>query len=1117
MRSIKIQKNQIFFILSLIISIFFFNISLNAANSNPDLITRINSDKKMYELSDLWYFKADDKPEYKDNSIDINSWSKIYPHFSWTDLPEYKNYKGYAWYRKNLIIEDTRQSYSLLLPNHYRGAQFFFNGILFYESRKFNNSGIAPAIIGKLDFIIIPSNLIKQGLNILSIRTGWLDNLGGFNNVIEFGFFDVIKNHGIHYVIWNAILVAINLFLTFYFLLIYFKRKNESYYLYFSGLALCVGLFISAYRGLALWVLDYQLIYYLFAYISAIIAPIMLLAFLHSFFKEYYNLPVKIFFSLSAFFILALITEYILTKEIFYFAKYLYKLFIQLNMPVFLYGIWLSSKAVKNKKPDSRRILTAMIIFTLSMLVSNLSYMDFYAIPDLIAEGFLFLTVIFASVLASRFAQVHTDLELAHSKLLVLDKMKDEFLSTTSHELRTPLHGIIGLADSMLDQDLHKNSNRLSKEHRGNIELMRYNAKRLSQLVDEILDFSKLHAGKVDLLLEKIKLKEHLFGLVSLAGGLVGNKKINLVCDLPDELPSIIGDKYRIEQIILNLIGNAVKFTDTGEIAISASVSDSGILIKIKDTGCGISKSNLLKIWNPYEQIELTDTRTQGGTGLGLAITQYLVKLHGGEIWAESELGKGSVFSVWLPNEPPKGYSGITKANIDKLERLPIYQMEPPLLESQIIKDSQNKKSSAMEKKTACILAVDDDPINLLILKDILTGVGYRVETETSGPNAIKAIEKEIPDIVILDIMLPEMSGYEVAFKIRNKFNERFIPIIMVTARNQMEDMVKGFIFGGNDYITKPFNSKELLVRIENQLVIRNLINMEKEFKSHLVEEKEKIQTTLIKRSEVLNDVIHKLSKWEKIITKDLNLSKIFLNRLMKNEVFSKEIETHVSYEPLRTIGGDVYDIYEYSPGKIRIFIADSTGHGINASLNTINIMTEYNVIQGDELSPSQIMQILNDQFCKKSTPYKMIFTCCIAEIDLTASTMRFASAGHPEQYFLFPGSKIKILKPKGPIIGFKKNVNFEEIKLEFPPGAILFLFSDGILNDFLMVRPSVTVNKREVRDEKQIISLLAENIDCSSMLELCTIVRNQMKDNTTKKMRFTDDDITLIAIRRNK
>lgn len=1044
--------------------------------------------------------------EYAQPGVNDRDWMLIGSDVNWSDVDGIRDYKGLGWYRLHLMIDEI-SDYYLFISDADTGLEIYFNGTLIRRTRPLIDNTQFQPIETKPELITVPATLVKKGENILAIRVGILNGFSGIANRSYFGEYEQIKDKFVSLFIWNISIVAILLFSGLLFFIIYIKRSSEKYYAFYSILCWSLGTWIIGVTCIIYYIVDNYYACVLLTFSGAIIASMMMINFIYSFFSQKKDIVASAFIVFLGILLLFLYAELLYTKRIDTFTKYLYKPFMLSNLLVNIYVLYFVIKQVLNKKSFAVGMLGGISVFTLGNIFTVLFYMKILEFGDLVQVGFFGMTLVFAYILSSRFSQVFNELEQAHGELLVLDRMKDEFLANTSHELRTPLHSIMGLADAALSPEAEP----LSPSLRESFLMIFESARRLARLVDDILDFNRLQAGRVDLLLEEVKIREVLRGMTSLSKGLVGEKGLDIRCDVPDDLPSVLGDRHRIEQILLNLLGNAIKYTDAGSVSLSAHADERCVTVEVRDTGSGIPLEKLSRIWNPYEQAEEPDTRSHGGSGLGLAITKKLVSLHGGIVWAESEVGRGSVFRFTLPFIVPSGTAGIPWERTTITDMIPALQNDAPPPERR----AETGVSAGKSIDSYSILIVDDDAINVKIVADALGTAGYRTHAVSNGAAAMEHLEKEIPDLIVLDIMLPGMSGYELASEIRAKFADRFLPIIMVTAKNTVEDMIRSFAYGGNDYIAKPFNAKELLARVENQIVIRNFIDTEKQVGSHLSEESRNAKTTLAQRSRLLQDAIHKIAEWENIITRDLVMARRFIDTLMWRQIEQDDIEIDLHYDPLLTIGGDVFDVYEFEPGRIRVFVGDATGHGVNAALNTITIMSEYDFLRHMELSPSEIISVLNERFCRKLLQYKILFTCTIAEIDLKTEVLRIASAGHPEQYMIDPHGALLPLKPRGPIIGFHGDARFEEQSCQFPSGSTLFCYSDGILDDFPFDDETTPSERRRYSSDENLRTVVQSAAKNTEYGSFCAAVKAAMKGADYRKKRFTDDDITLVALHR--
>jgi len=444
--------------------------------------------------------------------------------------------------------------------------------------------------------------------------------------------------------------------------------------------------------------------------------------------------------------------------------------------------------------------------------------------------------------MASQLEVSFTKLEHQNAKLQQLDKLKDEFLANTSHELRTPLNGIIGLTESLIDGA----TGQLPAPTISNLKIIASSGRRLSNLINDILDFSKLRHKNIELQIKPVGIREIVDIVVTLSQPLIAAKNLQLINSVTREIPLVDADENRVQQILYNLIGNAIKFTDTGTVEISANaislnspqfldqensvtsqiqslIVRSKLQITVSDSGIGIAEDKLERIFESFEQADGSTAREYGGTGLGLAVTKQLVELHGGEIQVSSELGVGSQFTFSLP---------ISKNQYVEHNQLPLTAQkslvsktnEPKSIATESAAPTFDNHSSSIFKEhqknnQMKILIVDDEPVNVQVLTNNLVLEKYTIVEASSGREALALLDGGYkPDLILLDIMMPRMTGYEVCQTIREKFTASELPIVMLTAKNQVSDLVQGFNAGANDFLTKPFLKNELLARIKTHI-----------------------------------------------------------------------------------------------------------------------------------------------------------------------------------------------------------------------------------------------------------------------------------------------------------
>ncbi len=409
-------------------------------------------------------------------------------------------------------------------------------------------------------------------------------------------------------------------------------------------------------------------------------------------------------------------------------------------------------------------------------------------------------------------------------RLQQVDKLKDEFLANTSHELRTPLNGIIGLAESLADGA----GGDLPAQAQKSLRLIIASGHRLSTLVNDILDFAKLKNQGINLHRKPLDLRVLVDVVLTLSRPLVGDKSLQLNNLVASGLPAVYADEDRLLQILHNLIGNAVKFTHEGRVDVRADVEGDQLRVQISDTGIGIPAEQLSNIFQAFHQVDGRAERDYGGTGLGLSITRQLVELHGGAISVESTLGQGSTFTMLLPLavELPAQNSLLQgdepeRALLAADSESSLIGMDAPELRAESA--TSNDERPQAEGYVGHILVVDDESVNRVVLMNHLALRRYRVTEAASGEEAIALIESRGDiDLVLLDIMMPKMSGYETCRRLREKYRAYDLPIIFLTARNQTNDLVMGFDAGANDYLTKPIAKEELLARVDMHLQLYN-------------------------------------------------------------------------------------------------------------------------------------------------------------------------------------------------------------------------------------------------------------------------------------------------------
>ena len=368
-------------------------------------------------------------------------------------------------------------------------------------------------------------------------------------------------------------------------------------------------------------------------------------------------------------------------------------------------------------------------------------------------------------------------------------RAKSEFLANMSHEIRTPMNAVIGLTELLMDEKDEK----LTSAQRECVEMIRISGDTLLSIINNILDLTKIEANMTELEHRPIDVKGCIESSMDLVSGSVGDKRIKFSYKIEENVPQfIMGDPTRLCQILINLLNNAVKFTEQGEIAVSVSntnLDDGGyeIHFAVKDTGIGIPEDKMSRLFRSFSQVDASTARKYGGTGLGLAISKKLTEMMNGRMWVESAVGVGSVFHFTIRADPIIG----EPLDLSKPDNLYAHG-------KQKIKDLERSNSELN------ILLAEDNVVNQIVTKKMLSKLGYNADVASSGIEALKALEKKRYDLIFMDVQMPEMDGLEAAREIRRRWPEGGPKIIAVTASAFKGDQEMCLAAGMDGYIMKP-------------------------------------------------------------------------------------------------------------------------------------------------------------------------------------------------------------------------------------------------------------------------------------------------------------------------
>jgi signal transduction histidine kinase/CheY-like chemotaxis protein/ligand-binding sensor domain-containing protein len=401
--------------------------------------------------------------------------------------------------------------------------------------------------------------------------------------------------------------------------------------------------------------------------------------------------------------------------------------------------------------------------------------------------------------------------EKARSIAEEADAAKSAFLSTVSHELRTPLTSVLGFAkiirkrlEDRIFPLVDKSDTKVSqavKQVEDNLRVVVSEGERLTKLIDDVLDLAKIEAGKLEWHMESVDVADIIDRATAATSSLFDQKGLRLEKQVPSDLPSVTGDRDRLIQVVINLISNAVKFTSTGSVTCRVERRAGDLVVSVIDTGLGIAPTDQPKVFERFKQVGDTLTDKPKGTGLGLPICKEIVEHHAGRIWVESALGAGSTFSFSLPVTVEQG-------------ALPLTDRSGPVELAALIRQLRDQVIVTTPRTTERqprILVVDDEANIRELLHQEFSEAGYAVTMASNGREAIAAVRRERPDLVVLDVMMPEMNGFDVAAVLKNDPATLDIPIVVLSI---VQDRERGFRLGVDRYLTKPIDTDLLFKEV---------------------------------------------------------------------------------------------------------------------------------------------------------------------------------------------------------------------------------------------------------------------------------------------------------------
>jgi two-component system, sensor histidine kinase ChiS len=789
---------------------------------------------------------------YKDELLTPEDFKNETLKKSYSVVPGTIDAIGFGTYRLKVLVDSDEYLYSV-------GIQYLDNAYRLWAGDKQlvssgkvgkNKDEIRPLVLPQNGFFYIESGEVYLTLQV----SNYYDKLGYIDHLVM-GEASKIKSYDRRRLAFDLFIFGTAVIAAIYNLAVFFNRKKDKAPLYFAIVCIIIAIrtifvgerfFSSIFPDFNFVIIPKVNIWTFYLYVPFIVLFIS---------KNYGDILSRKFVQVSN--LLALLYFFVvLITPLEYYVKLIVPFEI-LTMFMLFYIMWkMSIKYIREEASDYITIVGLFALFITR--VNDILYEYSIIITGSFVPLGIFLFIIANYyVLAEKQSKALSDSENMSERLKSLNNLKDDFLAVTSHELKTPLNGIIGLSESLVS----RSSSNMSEDEKYNLSLIKTSATRLSNLVNDIITFSKLKNNEIKLDRKPIKVNKILDMVIRFCEPSTSSKNIELINLIDSSVPFIFGDEDRIQQVFYNLLGNAIKFTHEGKINISYVVKEGYLEISVEDSGIGISEEKINTIFNMYEQDEGVSEK-YGGTGLGLYITRNLVRLHGGDIVVSSNVNKGSKFTFTIPLCSAEEIKVIE--NTERIE-------EAEVIISSILTSELNKEVNEIlnvkDNKKHKILIVDDEYVNQRVLENYLSHISNHVLKASNGQQALKIIEENKDlDLVIMDMMLPDLLGYEVCSIIREKYSLFKLPILIMTADNRPENLVISFECGANDYLRKPFRKKELLSRVNTLLTLKDSVGEALQLAQQMTMANEKIETLNLKNNESTKKV-EELMEYDKLKT----------------------------------------------------------------------------------------------------------------------------------------------------------------------------------------------------------------------------------------------------------